>query len=47
MGICHTCNTTLKSGCVRDLRSGEYINEPGAIVQVCVCATAGDCELDI
>lgn len=47
MGICHTCNTTLKSGCVRDLRSGEFINEPGAIVQPCVCATAGDCELDI
>ncbi|AJD47496.1 oxidoreductase FAD-binding domain-containing protein [Isoalcanivorax pacificus W11-5] len=47
MGICHTCNTTLKSGCVRDLRSGAFINEPGAIVQVCVCATAGDCELDI
>ncbi|GAA5131654.1 ferredoxin reductase [Alloalcanivorax gelatiniphagus] len=45
MGICHTCNTTLQSGCVRDLRSGDFINEPGAIVQVCVCAAAGDCEL--
>lgn len=47
MGICHTCNTTLKSGCVRDLRSGNFINEPGAIVQTCVCAAAGDCELDL
>lgn len=47
MGICHTCNTTLKSGCVRDLRSGDFINEPGAIVQTCVCAAAGDCELDL
>lgn len=47
MGICHTCNTTLKSGCVRDLRSGEFINEPGATVQTCVCAAAGDCELDL
>lgn len=47
MGICHTCNTTLKSGCVRDLRTGEVLNEPGAIVQICVCATAGDCELDL
>ncbi len=45
MGICHTCNTTLKSGCVRDLRSGDFINEPGATVQTCVCAAAGDCEL--
>mgnify|MGYP003571114059 CR=1 FL=1 len=47
MGICHTCNTTLKSGCVRDLRTGEVLNEAGAIVQTCVCAAAGDCELDL
>jgi ferredoxin-NADP reductase len=47
MGICHTCNTTLKSGRVRDLRSGEFIQEPGSTVQVCVCAAAGDCELEL
>lgn len=47
MGICHSCNTTLLSGCVRDLRSGRLINEAGSIVQPCVCATAGDCELDL
>lgn len=47
MGICHTCNTTLKSGCVRDLRTGKILNEAGAIVQTCVCAAAGDCELDL
>lgn len=47
MGICHTCNTTLKSGAVRDLRNGKLINETGAIVQTCVCAAAGDCELDL
>ncbi len=47
MGICHTCNTTLKSGCVRDLRTGELLNEVGSIVQVCVCAASGDCELDL
>lgn len=47
MGICHTCNTTLKSGAVRDLRTGKLINETGAIVQTCVCAAAGDCELDL
>jgi ferredoxin-NADP reductase len=45
MGICHTCNTRLVSGCVRDLRTGKVLNEPGSIVQTCVCATAGDCEL--
>ena len=46
MGICHTCNTTLISGSVRDLRSGKLITGTGSIVQTCVCAAAGDCELD-
>jgi ferredoxin-NADP reductase len=45
MGICHTCDATLLSGCVRDLRTGETINEPGVRIQVCVCAAAGDVEL--
>lgn len=47
MGICHTCNTTLVSGCVRDLRTGKVLNEAGSIVQTCICAAAGDCELDL
>ncbi len=47
MGICHTCNTTLLSGCVRDLRTGKLLNEVGSLIQTCVCATAGDCELDL
>ena len=46
MGICHTCNTTLVSGAVRDLRNGKLINEAGSIVQTCVCAAAGNCELN-
>ena len=45
MGICHTCDTTLLSGCVRDLRTGERIDQPGVRIQVCVCAAAGDVEL--
>ncbi|HUS32408.1 MAG TPA: iron-sulfur cluster-binding domain-containing protein, partial [Kofleriaceae bacterium] len=45
MGICHSCDTTLVSGCVRDLRTGERITEPGTRVQTCVCAAAGDVEL--
>jgi stearoyl-CoA 9-desaturase NADPH oxidoreductase len=47
MGICHTCNTKLLGGCVRDLRTGTLINEVGSIVQTCICATVGDCELDL
>jgi ferredoxin-NADP reductase len=47
MGICHSCDATMVSGCVRDLRTGERIDEPGVRVQVCVCAAAGDVEIDL
>lgn len=47
MGICHTCNTKLVSGCVRDLRTGKIINQAGATVQTCISASAGDCELEL
>lgn len=47
MGICHTCDASLVSGCVRDLRTGTTIDEPGARIQVCVCAAAGDVELSL
>ena len=46
MGICHTCDVPLVAGCVRDLRTGELIDEPGQAVQICISAAAGDCELD-
>lgn len=45
MGICHGCDAVLKSGCVRDLRTNALLNETGQIVQICVCAAAGDAEL--
>jgi len=45
MGICHGCDTKLLSGCVRDLRNGTLIAEPGDTVQVCVCSAVGDVEL--
>jgi ferredoxin-NADP reductase len=45
MGICHSCDATMISGCVRDLRTGRRIDEPGTRVQVCVCAAAGDVEI--
>jgi ferredoxin-NADP reductase len=47
IGICHSCDVTMKSGCVRDLRTGEMISEPGARVQLCVCAAAGDVEVEV
>ena len=47
MGICHSCDATLLAGCVRDLRNGRRIDEPGASFQPCVCAAAGDVEIDL
>lgn len=47
MGICHTCDVTMQSGCVRDLRTGELVTEPGTRIQPCVCAAAGDVALDL
>lgn len=47
MGVCHTCDATMLSGCVRDLRTGERIAEPGARIQPCVCAAAGDVEIEL
>jgi ferredoxin-NADP reductase len=47
MGICHTCVVPLKSGQVRDMRTGEIHGEPGDIIQTCVNAAACDVELDV
>jgi ferredoxin-NADP reductase len=47
MGICHGCTAVLKSGCVRDLRTNALINEPGHAVQICVCAAAGDADIEL
>ena len=47
MGICHSCDARLVSGCVRDLRSGAVVQEPGGNVQLCVSAAAGDVALEL
>jgi ferredoxin-NADP reductase len=47
MGICHTCDVPLVAGRVRDLRTGEVIDEPGRAVQICISGAAGDCELEV
>ncbi len=46
MGICHSCDAKLVAGCARDLRTGE-LAEPGTRIQICVCAAAGDVDLDL
>jgi ferredoxin-NADP reductase len=47
MGICLSCVAPLRSGQVRDLRTGEVHGEPGALIQTCVSAAAGACTIDL
>lgn len=47
MGICHTCDVVLRSGCVRDLRNNKLTSEPGTTMQICVSAAAGAVELEL
>jgi ferredoxin-NADP reductase len=47
MGICHTCVGRLRSGQVRDLRTGKVHGQPGESVQTCVNAPEGAVEIDL
>ncbi|MDQ6810998.1 MAG: ferredoxin reductase [Actinomycetota bacterium] len=47
MGICHTCVGKLRSGQLRDLRTGELHGEPGETVRTCVNAPEGHVEIDL
>lgn len=45
IGICHTCVGTLRSGRLRDLRSGEVTEPTGQDVRICINTAEGDVEL--
>ena len=47
IGICHTCVGTLKSGKLRDLRSGEVSEPTGQDVRICINTAEGDVELEL
>ena len=50
MGICFGCVLPLREGVVRDLRTGDLTTAApgdGVLVQTCVSAAAGPCDLDI
>lgn len=47
MGICHTCVGKLRSGRVRDLRTGELHGEQGQTVRTCINAPEGHVEIDL
>jgi ferredoxin-NADP reductase len=45
MGICHTCVGELRSGEIRDLRTGEIHGSEGEMVRTCVNAPEGPIEI--
>jgi len=50
MGICYGCVLPLREGAVRDLRNGELtVAAPGdgVLIQTCVSAAAGRCDIDL
>lgn len=47
MGICHTCVGRLRSGAVRDLRTGEVHDAPNETVRTCVNAPEGEIEIEL
>jgi ferredoxin-NADP reductase len=50
MGICFGCVVPLREGAVRDLRTGDVTTAApgdGVLVQTCINAAAGRCELDL
>ncbi len=49
MGICYGCVLPMREGAVRDLRNGEITTAApgdGVLIQTCVSAAAGACDLD-
>jgi len=50
MGICFGCVLPLREGVVRDLRTGDITTAAvgdGVLIQTCISAAAGDCDLDV
>ena len=46
-GICHTCVGTLRSGRVRDLRTGKVTGSDGETVRTCIHAPEGPIEIEL
>ncbi len=47
MGICHSCVGRLRSGQVRDMRTGRVHGEPGDLVRTCINAPEGAIEIEL
>jgi ferredoxin-NADP reductase len=47
MGICHSCVGRLRSGRVRDLRTGRIHGQPGELLRTCINAPEGAVEIEL
>jgi ferredoxin-NADP reductase len=47
MGICYSCVAPLRSGRVRDLRTGHEHGDEGQLIQTCVSAAVGPVEIEL
>jgi len=50
MGICFGCVVPLREGAVRDLRNGDVttaVEGDGVLIQTCISAAAGACDIDL
>ncbi|MGH2831667.1 MAG: ferredoxin reductase [Solirubrobacteraceae bacterium] len=47
MGICHTCVGRLRSGAVRDLRTGQVHGQVGEMMRTCINAPEGPVEIEL
>lgn len=47
MGICFTCTAVKRSGCTRNLRTGELDSDPDQPIQLCINAPVGDVDIAI
>ena len=46
-GICHTCVGTLRTGQIRDLRTGKVTGSEGETVRTCIHAPEGPIEIEL
>jgi ferredoxin-NADP reductase len=46
-GICHTCVGELRSGRIRDLRTGEVYGQEGEVIRTCISAPEGPIEIEL
>ena len=46
-GICHTCVGELRTGRVRDLRTGKVHGEEGEVIRTCIHAPEGPIEIEL